>query len=214
VIDVYETPRRVLSPTLLGALLVIGLAAGFASWYVATSLLTGSNPTGASGATTGPPTRTGGATGPTTHGPTSTGPTVTSSPAPPTSPTECPEVTRQAATAAGSPGGLVVVLYIKTSSGGGSGAGSEVWICQDSAHAFWYQGHRLPGPLTAATSSTSLFLGTVEQTGELEFTATNVTSKGTTRYFISPTELVIENNGATGTPEPALTAATPQPVAS
>jgi hypothetical protein len=176
---VYEQPpRRTITPGLILGLVVLAALAGGGSWYVTGNLLSRADGGGVIGATTpaGSPS--------TTPGP------------------ACPTLTEQGAVATGSPGGLTQVLFIETDPPPGSSAsneGSEVWICRDSAGKLWYQGHRRGFPFPSATSHDSLLLSTVEQTGELEFIATNVTATGTTRYHVSRTALVIEDTAKTTT---------------
>jgi hypothetical protein len=170
---VYEQqPSRSVTPALIVGLVVLGALVGGGSWYVTGNLLSRSDQAQVA-ATTTPPAS----------------PSTTPGPA-------CPTLTEQAAVDAGSPGGLTQVLWIETDPPPGSSPnnhGSEVWICRDTAGKLWYQGHRRQFPFPSATSSYSLLLSTVEQTGDFEFTATNVTSNGTTSYLVSRTTLVIED---------------------
>lgn len=167
-----------MTPGLIVVLLLLAALAGGGSWYVTANLLNKANGPDIVGATTPAGTAS------TTLGP------------------DCPTLTEQGAKDAGSPGGLTQVLYIQTDPPPGSSSsnqGSEVWICRDSAAKLWYQGHRRGFPFPSATSHDSLLLQDVTQTGDFAFTATNVTSAGTTRYLVSRTSLVIDDVSKTTT---------------
>ena len=139
----------------------------------------------ASAATAGPPGST--------PGPVRPGTTTT---APASSGRAClPETEAAAKQKFGSPGGLVQILYIGT-------ARAEVWICKDSVGTLFYQGHRKSaaesagGPReTLVDLSNALLLNDVNLDNSGRYVATNHTSSGTTRYYVSTTELVINTEG-------------------
>jgi hypothetical protein len=110
--------------------------------------------------------------------------------APPTA-VPCLAHTEELARRAGSPGGLIEAMYLKTT-------GSEVWVCKDSGGRLWYQGHvrssdekagGTRGPLIEGDNA--LFLSTVEPEGD-GYVATNRVGDAVTRYHVSVRELVIE----------------------
>jgi hypothetical protein len=109
---------------------------------------------------------------------------------------ECPEHTE--AVAGITP--LLELLYLRT-------AGSEVWICQDRGGALYYQGHLGPSGEVLAEGTNALFLDTVAKDPDVAggYVATNIDPKGTTRYFVSTSQLVKEIRGTRGKPEPAVT---------
>jgi hypothetical protein len=116
----------------------------------------------------------------------------------------CLQVTQDAAHTAGAAAGQVSrVLYINTGR-------AEVWICQDTAGKFYYQGHQgdLNDRSFPAISDSSIFLTDVVQQGD-GYVATNKTSDGsTTTYTVTPTRLVVVTNGKTRVDE-AVTSTTP-----
>jgi hypothetical protein len=121
------------------------------------------------------------------------------------SPERCLDHTEQLARDQGSPGGLTVVMYLKTT-------GSEVWVCKDTAGRLWYQGHVRSsaekaggsrGPLIEGENA--LFLSTVEPEGN-GYVATNTSGGGATKYHLSVKELVIEGSRTGRETQPVLEA--------
>jgi hypothetical protein len=117
----------------------------------------------------------------------------------------CLDHTEQLARSNGSPGGLTVLLYIKTT-------GSEVWICKDTDGKRWYQGHVRSsaekngggrGPLIEGDNA--LFLSTVQSEGE-GYVVTNAGGGSTTKYHVSIKELVIEHGDGRIETQPVLEA--------
>jgi hypothetical protein len=104
----------------------------------------------------------------------------------PTAKNDCPQQTDEAVGA-----DLSVVLYIKTNR-------SEVWICEGGGRTV-YQGHVLGGGFPAATSSSTLFIGSVHYEAGI-YAATN----GDTTYYVSPERLRITKNGNDISNEPAV----------
>jgi hypothetical protein len=90
---------------------------------------------------------------------------------------ECPQYTEEAAGTS-----LSLKLYIRTSS-------AEVWICQGGGRTV-YQGHLAGRPFNAATSDTTLYIGSVNYEAGV-YSATN----GNTTYYVSPERLRREENG-------------------
>jgi hypothetical protein len=135
---------------------------------------------------------------PTTKAPTA-GASTTGAPAP----EACLDHTEQLARAAGSPGGLTVVLYVKTT-------GSEVWVCKDTDGRLWYQGHvrsdaekasGTRGPLVEGDNA--LFLATVEREDE-GYVATNRVGDAVTRYHMSARMFLIEHSDGRREPQTVL----------
>jgi hypothetical protein len=121
----------------------------------------------------------------------STDPTTTKTTAPPKTykpPAKdvCPDITVEAASQHGGKAPFKVRLYVKTSK-------SEVWICMDANTNLFYQGHILGRPFNGATTSSTLFLTTIEPRDH-DYKATNNSGGKTTYYYVSPTALVIENS--------------------
>ena len=104
----------------------------------------------------------------------------------PTTRDECPQQTDEAAGTS-----LTVKLYIRTNR-------SEVWICEGGGRLV-YQGHVLGSGFPSATSSSTLYIGTVNYEAGI-YGATN----GDTRYLVSPQRLRIEKNGSEISNEPAV----------
>ena len=101
-------------------------------------------------------------------------------------PNECPRVTQERAGVS-----LSVTIYIKT-------AKAEVWICSGGDRLV-YQGHILGTPFTAATSNSSLFIGTVNYEAGVW-----AASNGATRYFVSRDRLRQEENGVETVNDPVV----------
>jgi hypothetical protein len=104
----------------------------------------------------------------------------------PTTRDDCPQQTDEAAGTS-----LTVKLYIKTNR-------SEVWICEGGGRLV-YQGHVLGSGFPSATSSSTLFIGTVNYEAGI-YGAQN----GDTRYLVSPERLRIVKNGDEISNEPAV----------
>jgi hypothetical protein len=94
---------------------------------------------------------------------------------------------------------LYELLYLLT-------ARSEVWICKDAGGKLYYQGHSLTLGRDLIEGKTALFLKEVTTDPDVPggFVATNVDNHGTTRYHVSPQQLVTEINGKANQPEPAV----------
>ncbi|SNT65085.1 hypothetical protein SAMN05421812_1207 [Asanoa hainanensis] len=105
---------------------------------------------------------------------------------------DCPRATQEAAGAAGSPGGLTEVLYIRTEDD------RQVWICQDTAGTLFYQGYIGPADGDFIQGENALFLTTVDQT-DGGYLATNQTDQGTTTYSVTPYRLTQTTNGKDST---------------
>lgn len=101
------------------------------------------------------------------------------------SPDRCPAVTVKLAGG----GALSRVLYIHTGA-------SEVWICEDAHHNLFYQGHRGSPGEALNEGVNALFLTDVEKRDDW-YLAVNSSGGTTTRYRISPDELVIEHSDGT-----------------
>jgi hypothetical protein len=140
----------------------------------------------------GEPTPTATVTAPASDGPSpgATKPTGTRAPSGgtktyrATSRDRCPEQTEEAAGTS-----MSVKRYIKTNR-------SEVWICSGGGKTV-YQGRVLGSQFRAATSDTTLYIGSVEYEAGV-FAAQN----GDTRYFVGPDALRIEKNGTEISNEP------------
>lgn len=104
----------------------------------------------------------------------------------------CPDATESAAEDAGSPGGLVEVLYIRTEDN------KQVWICRDTAGSIFYQGYVGPLDGDLRQGENALFLTTVAETGG-GYLATNQTDDGTTTYSVTPYRLTQSTNGKEST---------------
>jgi hypothetical protein len=135
---------------------------------------------------------------PTTKAPATNAPT-TGAP----NPEACLDHTEQLARAAGSPGGLTVVLYVKTT-------GSEVWVCNDTDGRLWYQGHVRSDAEKAGGArdplvegDNALFLSTVEREGE-GYVATNRAGSAVTRYHMSTHMFLIEHSDGRKEPQTVL----------
>ncbi|MEV4619659.1 hypothetical protein AB0J74_13230 [Asanoa sp. NPDC049573] len=104
----------------------------------------------------------------------------------------CPDAAEAAAEDAGSPGGLVEILYIRTEDD------RQVWICRDTAGSIFYQGYVGPvgGDLQQGTNA--LFLTSVTESGG-GYLATNETADGTTTYSVTPYRLTQSTNGKEST---------------
>jgi hypothetical protein len=88
---------------------------------------------------------------------------------------------------------LTEVLHVVT-------ATSQLWICRDAAGGLYYQG--LNG------SGESITLPNVRKNPDGSYLATNVDAKGTYRYTVSGTGLVLEAPGQAATTEPAVSTGT------
>ncbi len=114
-------------------------------------------------------------------------------------PTPCPQITIDAVKAVGRPGNLVQVIYVEGSEQGGAGA--EAWICRDSDDMLYYQGHDKNGPATAATSNSTILLGTPIRGSVVLEGSTYVASNpspngGATRYLVGPDVFaIVEQSG-------------------
>lgn len=104
--------------------------------------------------------------------------------------THCPNASEQDANRQ-----LVQVLHIKTQR-------SEVWICRDSGHGLWYQGHVGSDP--KFTDKNSILLRDVQDGGDGTYTATN--GADGTKYIVSKKSLVIQEPGGSPATEPAISA--------
>jgi hypothetical protein len=102
--------------------------------------------------------------------------------------THCPDASEKTANR-----DLIQVLYIKTSR-------SQVWICKDSDHKLWYQGHTGTDP--QFTDNNSILLHNVTDDGDGTYTATN-DSDGT-KYIVSKKSLVIQRASGSSATEPAI----------
>ena len=102
--------------------------------------------------------------------------------------THCPDASEQYAKRQ-----LVQVLYIKT-------ARSQAWICRDSGHGLWYQGH--VGNDSQFTDNNSILLPDVQDGGDGTYTATN--GSDGTKYIVSKKSLVIQEPGGSPATEPAV----------
>jgi hypothetical protein len=108
----------------------------------------------------------------------------------------CPSVSERDARKEGSPGGLVQVLHITTKQ-------SEVWICRAADGEFWYQGHRLGGPIDS--DQYGILIRQVQRNpGTGGYVATNEDQNGRTRYLVDSSKLVIEHNGQRQASEDAV----------
>jgi hypothetical protein len=148
---------------------------------VGSGVTASATPTGSVTQTTGP----GGSdndpngTGTKTRNPTGTSyPGVTKS--------ECPKQTQDRAGTS-----LSVTIYIKT-------ARAEVWICGGGGRTV-YQGHILDTPFTAATTDTTLYIGSVNYEAGV-WAATN----GATTYYVSRDRLRQEENGVVTVNDPVV----------
>ncbi|GIF53453.1 hypothetical protein Afe04nite_79920 [Asanoa ferruginea] len=104
----------------------------------------------------------------------------------------CREETEAAAENAGSPGGLVEILYIRTEDN------KQVWICRDTAGSIFYQGYVGPLGGELREGENALFLTTVAETAG-GYLATNETDDGTTIYSVTPYRLTQSTNGKEST---------------
>jgi hypothetical protein len=102
--------------------------------------------------------------------------------------THCPDISERDAKTQ-----LVQLLYIKTSR-------SQAWICRDSDHKLWYQGHVGSDP--QFTDSNSILLPDVHDGGDGTYTATN--GSDGTKYIVSKKSLVIQEPGGSPATEPAV----------
>ena len=102
--------------------------------------------------------------------------------------THCPDPSEQ-----GAKRQVVQVLYIKT-------ARSQAWICRDSGHGLWYQGHVGSDP--QFTDNNSILLPDVQDGGDGTYTATN--GSDGTKYIVSKKSLVIQEPGGSSATEPAV----------
>lgn len=102
--------------------------------------------------------------------------------------THCPDVSERDAKTQ-----LIQVLYIKTSR-------SQVWICRDSDHKLWYQGHVGSDP--QFTDNNSILLPDAQDGGDGTYTATN--GSDGTKYIVSKKSLVIQEPGGSPATEPAV----------
>lgn len=100
----------------------------------------------------------------------------------------CPDAAQAAAEDAGSPGGLVEILYIRTDDD------RQVWICRDTAGTIFYQGYVGPVGGDLEQGKNALFLTSVAQT-DGGYLATNETDDGTTTYSVTPYRLTQSTNG-------------------
>lgn len=102
-------------------------------------------------------------------------------------PDRCPASTVRLAKSAGATGTLSRVLYVSTGH-------SEAWICVDSDHRLFYQGHRgSPGDNLIEGTNALFLTDVVEESGS--YVARNDAGDRTTRYRVNRDELVIENAG-------------------
>ncbi|MDG4820314.1 hypothetical protein O7635_00310 [Asanoa sp. WMMD1127] len=106
----------------------------------------------------------------------------------------CPSAAESAAAEAGSPGGLVEILYIRTEDD------RQVWICRDTAGTIFYQGYVGPIGGDLRPGENALFLTTVENTDD-GYLATNETDDGRTTYHVTSTALTQSNDGNQSTYE-------------
>jgi hypothetical protein len=104
----------------------------------------------------------------------------------------CPDATESAAKDAGSPGGLVEILYIRTEDN------KQVWICRDTAGSIFYQGYVGPIGGDLRQGENALFLTTVAESGA-GYLATNETDDGTTTYSVTAYRLTQSTNGKEST---------------
>jgi hypothetical protein len=101
--------------------------------------------------------------------------------------------------AAGRPGNLVQVIYVEGSQQGSAGA--EAWICRDTDDMLYYQGHDKDGPATAATSNSTILLGTPVRGSVVLEGSTYVASNpspggGATQYLVGPDVFaIVESTG-------------------
>lgn len=100
----------------------------------------------------------------------------------------CPAATGTAAEAAGSPGGLVEIFYIRTEDD------RQVWICRDAAGTIYYQGYIGPPGGDLVQGENALFLPTVEETDD-GYLATNDTATTRTTYHVTAQALT-QSTGA------------------
>ncbi len=176
-------PRRPASPGLVVVLAAVGaLVAGGAGTaaYLGVSDLLHTEADGSTGQNPGVnASDTGGQTG---------GQTVAPTRAP------CPQPTIDAVKAAGRPGDLAQLIYVKGATSDGRRA--EAWICQDRDGTLYYQGHELSsGPLTQAQSNGTLLLGegvrgSVAREGDT-YVGTYPLNNRTVLYRVSTTEFAI-----------------------
>jgi hypothetical protein len=114
-------------------------------------------------------------------------------------PTPCPQITIDAVKAVGRPGNLVQVIYVEGSQQGSAGA--EAWICRDTDDMLYYQGHDKDGPATAATSNSTILLGTPVRGSVVLEGSTYVASNpspggGATQYLVGPDVFaIVESTG-------------------
>jgi hypothetical protein len=110
----------------------------------------------------------------------------------------CPGQLVDAARKAGAHGELSIQIYVKTSS-------SEVWICRDTKHKLFYQGHLLGKPFPSGSSDTTKFITDVEGRDHGLFVATS----GETVYNVSSRGIVIEHADGTSSEQEAVDCYTP-----
>jgi hypothetical protein len=157
----------------------VGIVLGSANKKEGENVGSGSTPTPTVTQTTGP-TDSATPTGTKTRTPTGTNTDST------VKPDECPRVTQERAGAS-----LSVTIYIRT-------AKAEVWICSGGGRLV-YQGHILGTPFTAATSNSTLFIGTVNYEAGVW-----AASNGATTYFVSRDRLRQEDNGVEKVNDPVV----------
>jgi len=101
----------------------------------------------------------------------------------------CPQQTREQV---GSD--LTVVLAVRTSR-------SMAWICKDGRGTLYYQGWIRNTAFTAPSSNSTIFLTEVREQTDV-YIAQNRTSNGTTMYYVSTSELRIEQGSTVQAREP------------
>jgi hypothetical protein len=84
---------------------------------------------------------------------------------------------------------LIQVLHVVTAS-------SQLWICRDAAGDLYYQGLNGAGQ--------TITLPHVRKNDDGSYLATNTDEKGTYRYTVSSSGLILEAPGEPPTPEPAV----------